>query len=79
MNELENSDIFDADEHPHTRYNPLGDEWILVSPHRTKRPWKGKIEESKSDDVPKHDPNNPLCPGSTRSNGEVRRKFWTLF
>ena len=29
-------------EQPHRRYNPLKNEWILVSPHRAKRPWQGQ-------------------------------------
>ena len=29
-------------EQPHRRFNPLKDEWILVSPHRAKRPWQGQ-------------------------------------
>jgi UDPglucose--hexose-1-phosphate uridylyltransferase len=29
-------------EQPHRRFNPLKDEWILVSPHRTQRPWQGQ-------------------------------------
>ena len=54
---------FNPDDHPHTRYNPLKDEWILVSPHRTKRPWMGKVEEIKHEPVKRFDPKNPLCPG----------------
>ena len=29
-------------EQPHRRFNPLKNEWILVSPHRAKRPWQGQ-------------------------------------
>jgi len=32
--------------HPHRRFNILTGEWILVSPHRTQRPWQGKTEGS---------------------------------
>jgi hypothetical protein len=27
-------------EQPHRRFNPLTREWVLVSPHRTQRPWQ---------------------------------------
>ena len=30
---------------PHRRLNPLTGEWLLVSPHRTERPWQGQIED----------------------------------
>ncbi|XP_022356766.1 galactose-1-phosphate uridylyltransferase isoform X1 [Enhydra lutris kenyoni] len=62
---------FRASEHQHIRYNPLQDEWVLVSAHRMKRPWQGQVEPPLLTTVPRHDPHNPLCPGATRANGEV--------
>jgi UDPglucose--hexose-1-phosphate uridylyltransferase len=55
---------------PHRRYNPLTNEWILVSPHRTKRPWKGKVEVVSTAKRPAHDPACQLCPGNERAGGE---------
>lgn len=60
---------FDPTENPHVRYNPLKDEWILVSPHRTKRPWSGQVEKPPEENIPAHDSNNPLCPRVVRSSG----------
>ena len=53
------------------RYNPLRGEWVLVSPHRLKRPWAGQVEKPREEKIPTHDPKNPLCPGATRANGVV--------
>ena len=63
------SNRFDPNEYPHTRYNPLRDQWVLVSPHRMKRPWQGQVEEPKKSESKRFDPTNPLCPGATRPNG----------
>ncbi|MCA9889368.1 MAG: UDP-glucose--hexose-1-phosphate uridylyltransferase [Anaerolineae bacterium] len=64
------SDIpFDRTEHPHRRYNPLLDEYVLVSPHRMKRPWQGSQEKLPPVERPQHDPKCYLCPGNTRANG----------
>lgn len=62
------SAVFDDQDHPHRRYNPLLDEWVLVSPHRMKRPWKGQVEKPFDfSSIPQHDPTNPLSPGALRA------------
>jgi len=60
---------FNHNEHPHRRYNPLLDEWILVSPHRAKRPWQGQKETVSEEHRPEHDKECYLCAGNVRANG----------
>lgn len=67
--------MFNPSEHPHRRYNPLLDEFVLVSPHRMKRPWGGKVETLPPDNRPEYDPSCYLCPGNTRANGEVNPQY----
>ncbi len=57
-------------EHPHRRHNALNGDWILVSPHRTKRPWQGKQEAPQATSRPAHDPKCYLCAGNERAAGE---------
>ena len=62
---------FDLKEHSHTRLNILTVDWILVSPHRSKRPWQGKVEDLPKDDRPPYDPACYLCPGNKRADGSI--------
>lgn len=64
---------------PHRRYNPLLDEWVLVSPGRTNRPWSGQEEATPSEDLPPYDPSCYLCPGNERANGEINPAYERTF
>nr|XP_009860703.1 galactose-1-phosphate uridylyltransferase [Ciona intestinalis] len=70
---------FNANEHQHLRYNPLKDEWVLVSPHRLKRPWAGKVEENEETQIPEYDLKNPLCPGNIRSSGKQNEQYASTY
>ncbi|GGG28787.1 galactose-1-phosphate uridylyltransferase [Dokdonia pacifica] len=62
-------------EQPHRRFNILTGEWILVSPHRTKRPWQGKNEEPSLLATVAYDKNCYLCPGNERAGGVVNPDY----
>jgi UDPglucose--hexose-1-phosphate uridylyltransferase len=53
----------------HRRFNPLTREWVLVSPHRTERPWQGQTERQEQESTEPYDPNCYLCPGNVRAEG----------
>ncbi|MBC6399937.1 MAG: UDP-glucose--hexose-1-phosphate uridylyltransferase [Ekhidna sp.] len=63
----------------HRRYNPLIDEWVLVSPHRMKRPWHGQKENINDVRRPVYDEECYLCPGNTRAGGMVNAHYTTTF
>lgn len=57
-------------DYPHRRFNPLTREWVLVSPHRARRPWLGQIEKTPSEQLMPYDPTCYLCPGNERAGGK---------
>jgi UDPglucose--hexose-1-phosphate uridylyltransferase len=70
---------FNPEIHPHRRYNALTGEWILVSPHRTLRPWKGAVENVEIETRPVYDPNCYLCPGNRRAGDQTNPAYTGTF
>lgn len=72
----ESADLFSQ---PHRRYNPLLDEWVLVSPERSGRPWLGRNDPAGTSRLPRYDPACYLCPGNKRANGEANPAYRETF
>ena len=64
---------------PHRRWNPLLQEWVLVSPHRTQRPWLGRVEKPSSPAAVRYDPECYLCPGNARAEGHRNPLYTETF
>jgi len=70
---------FNIEDFPHRRLNPLTGDWILVSPHRAKRPWQGQVEKAVADERPKYDPGCYLCAGNERAGGKFNPPYKGTF
>lgn len=84
------ADQFDPATHPHRRCkcplririsssppadNPLTNTHVLVSPHRTSRPWLGQVEPPAPSNLPRYDKSCYLCPGNARANGSINEDY----
>lgn len=76
---LQGQQALDLKEQSHRRFNPLTDEWVLVSPHRTQRPWQGAVEKLPAVARPAYDTTCYLCPGNARAGGVHNPQYQSTF
>ena len=61
------------------RFNPLTREWVLVSPHRTDRPWLGERSQAPVAPALRYDPTCYLCPGNERAGGQRNPQYASTY
>ena len=71
--------MLDLTQNPHRRFNLLNGSWVLVSPHRTQRPWQGQVEKTAAAAQPEYDPDCYVCPGNTRAGGARNPVYGSTF
>src|SRR5262249_31967497 len=69
----------DLSKHPHRRFNSLLRDWVLVSPHRTQRPWQGRTEDTPPANIPQYDSSCYMCPGNQRATGAENPEYKNAF
>jgi UDPglucose--hexose-1-phosphate uridylyltransferase len=72
-------DLCEIGKFPHRRYNPLTRDWVLVSPHRTQRPWQGQVERTPAPPSLTYDRDCYLCPGNARAGGARNPQYTSTF
>ncbi|MBD2797561.1 UDP-glucose--hexose-1-phosphate uridylyltransferase [Xenorhabdus sp. 18] len=71
---------FNSVDFPHRRYNPLTGKWIIVSPHRTERPWSGIMDEKPLPvALPSYDKHCFLCPNNPRASGDINPDYQDVY
>jgi UDPglucose--hexose-1-phosphate uridylyltransferase len=64
---------------PHRRWDALRGSWVLVSPHRTQRPWQGEVSAKTVPSGTTYDPQCYLCPGNARAGGASNPAYEGVF